>query len=419
MTLVEQHIIRKSNSQFKQIDELAFLSKNLYNAALYAIKQHYLQTGKWLRAFDIDTLFKNVNQPDYFALPTNTSQQILILLDQNIKSYFALLKKYKKDKKSLNGCPKFPKYKDKLSGRYPIVFTSNQARLHLDKGIIKFPKKVNLKPLTSKVQNLNQVRIIPRSGCYVIEVVYTKPEIVADLNDNYLSIDLGLNNLATCFDSSKDSFILNGRPLKSINQYYNKKRAQYQSELEKRHKKKSSKRLANLTNKRNNKIKNYLHKSSRTVVNYCVENKISNIIIGQNKEWKQSINIGSKTNQSFVQIPHSRFISMIEYKSKLAGIEVTITEESYTSKCSALDLEPIQRHDTYLGKRVKRGKFISKSGISLNADLNGAMNILRKVTGNKVLNESSIQTLTSRGQVDWPMKVNFHEKFYKNGHICS
>ena len=412
MKLVEQHIIKKSNADFKKIDNLCWLSKNLYNAALYHIKQHFEATGKWIRYNDLEKDFSSNNNPDYRVLPPATSQQILMVVDKNFKSYFALLKKYKKNKKSLLGCPKFPKYKHKIKGRNILIFTNQQARHKPDKSIIRFPKLTELHPLKTKVQGkLNQVRIIPTSGCYKIEVVYEKPEEqLVEPNNNYLSIDLGLNNLMACYDSQDSiSLIVPGKPLKSMNQYYNKKKSKLQSQLKKNHNKYVSKKTKQLNFKRNNKIKDYLHKSSRFIVNYCLESGISNIVLGYNLEWKQGINLGKKTNQNFVQIPFATLINQIQYKAKLVGITVTLNEESYTSKCSALDLEEVCKHEIYLGKRIKRGLFVSSNGTKINADLNGAINILRKVTGDKVFGESHRQTQTSRGQVRWPLKINLYK----------
>ena len=327
-----------------------------------------------------------------------------MLLDKNIKSYFGLLNKWKKDKKSLSGCPKFPAYKHKTKGRNIIIFTENQARIN--NGVISFPKKSGLENITTKISGtIKQVRIIPQSGCYVIEVVYEKEQKVSNKNDNFLSIDLGVNNLATCITNvNNDSFIINGRELKSINQYYNKKKANIQSQLEKNHNRKWSNRLTRLNNKHNNKINDYLHKCSRIVVDYCVKNDISNVIVGKNVGWKQNINIGKKNNQNFVQIPHAKLIYMIRYKLEDYGILLKENEESYTSKCSALDLEDLKKQDSYLGRRVKRGLFISSEGVKINADVNGAINILRKVSPNK--GQEIVQTLRCRGQVVWPAKIN-------------
>jgi len=413
MVQVEQHIVNKSNSSkndWQVIDHLAFLSKNLYNTCLWTIKNHFEATGKWMRYNEMYRKFYTEQTPAFIALPAASAQQIMMVMDKNMKSYFALLKMYRKNKKLLTGCPQFPKYKDSIKGRNIIVFTSQQMRLQKD-GIINFPKKSDLRPLKTKIPvgSLKQVRIIPQSSCYVIEVVYEKEAIQAfPSNDSWLSIDLGINNLMTCFDTvSSKPTIINGKPLKSINQFYNKKHAKLQSRLQKQYpKRRKSKKLTKLTTKRNRKIKDYLHKSSRFVVNYCLESGISNIVVGYNAEWKQNVQLGSKNNQNFVQIPFLTLINQLEYKAALLGITVVRNEESYTSKCSAMDLEPVEKHDTYCGERVKRGMFKSSTGQSINADLNGAINILRKVAGDKepvmTVVKQWVQTQSSIGQVVWP-----------------
>jgi len=419
MVQVEQHIVKKSNSSdWQVIDHLALLSKNLYNTCLWTIKNHFEATGKWMRYNEMYRKFYDEKNPSFIALPAATAQQIMMVMDRNMKSYFALLKMYRKNKKSLNGCPKFPKYKDSIKGRNIIIFTAeNQAKLQKD-GTITFPKKTGLRPLTTKIPagSLKQVRIVPQSSCYVIEVIYEKEVVQAfPENDSWLSIDLGINNLMTCFDTvSSKPTIITGKPLKSINQFYNKKHAKLQSILQKQYPKRhKSKKLNKLTIKRNRKIKDYLHKSSRFVVNYCLESGISNIAIGYNAEWKQNVSLGSRINQNFVQIPFLTLINQIEYKAALLGISVTRNEESYTSKCSAIDLEPVEKHDVYAGERKKRGMFISAKGTKINADLNGAINILRKVAGDKepvmTVVKQWVQTQSSRGQVVWPFHVNMNK----------
>jgi len=406
MILVEKHNISKNNQDWKQIDHLSWLSKNLYNFALYTIKTHFELTGKIIRYKQLDKLMQ-LNE-NYSLLPNNTSQQILMLLDKNIKSYFALLKMWKKNKSLLNGCPKFPKYKNKIKGRNILLFTSQQFKLK--DNLIHFPKKCRIKPIkTKQLTNIKMVRIIPQSSSYKIEVVYDKPVKENNNEEKWSSIDLGVNNLATI--ALEKPVIINGRPLKSMNQYYNKKKAKLQSQITQTYvnkkgetiQKKTSKKLTSLTKKRNNKIDDYLHKKSRIVVDCLIENKITHLVIGHNIEWKQEVNMGTQNNQNFVYIPHSRFISMVEYKCKLVGITVITREESYTSKCSALDLEPICFSHKYVGNRVKRGMFISAKGIKINADLNGALNILRKETGDKAL--EIVQTQSSIGQVIWPVKI--------------
>ena len=403
MLLCERHIIKKSDKKWKSLDEACFLSKNLYNSALYYIRKYKEENGKFIRYNDLEREFKLTNQKDYRALPAACAQQILMLVDKSLLSYFKLLSKWKKDNKSLSGCPKFPKYKDKVKGRFILSFTNSQFKIKNCE--IKFPKKVNIDILKTEVVDFKQVRIVPQSSCYVIEIVYEKKENEIIVNDNYFSIDLGLNNLMTCYDTKNNkSLIVNGKQLKSINQYYNKKKTKIQSKLIKNNNKYNSNKLNTLTLKRNNKISDYLHKSSRFIVNYCVENDISNLVVGYNKEWKQEINLGKRNNQNFVNIPFQKLIYMLEYKCKLDGINFIQNEESYTSKCSALDLESLKKHEKYLGTRVKRGLFKTSKGIKINADLNGALNILRKVAPDKEI--KIIQTQMCIGQAIWPLKVN-------------
>lgn len=403
MNLTEQHIITKQNKQWKIIDNLCFLSKNLYNQALYEIKQNYMNTGKFLRYKEIEKLLKNKEEEfnDYYKLPPATSQNILMLLDKNLKSYFALLKKWKKDKTSLSGCPKIPKYKHKIKGRNIIIIRGDLLRLK--KSYIIFPKKFNLSPLKTNIEDISlvkQCRIIPSSGCYNIEIVYEVKEKEYKKNNNKCAIDLGVSNLASLTTNlDLTPLIINGRPLKSINQFYNKKKGKMQSWLKICHGKRTSNRLTNLIFKRNNKIKDYLHKSSRIIVNYLVENDISNLAIGYNKNWKQKVNMNKTNNQNFVSIPYETFINMIIYKCELEGIKVTLTRESHTSKCSALDLEFIEHHDNYIGRRIKRGLFKSKNKILLNADVNGSLNIGRKVFGDGFIP-------ANRGLVFNPIKIN-------------
>ena len=404
MILVEQHIITKNNLYWKQLDNLCFLSKNLYNSALYKVKKERLESGRFLRYSDLERQFRDENNVDYFNLLTTCSQQILRLFDNNIKSYFALLKKYKGDKKSLNGCPQFPKYKDKIKGRNVLIFCG-QNQIRFKDGYIYFPNKLNLKPLKTRLiseNKINEVRIIPKSSHYIIEIVYEKQEQIIELNNNKAAIDLGLNNLiALTTNISTNPLLINGKPLKSINQYYNKKKGQLQSELKKNHNKNTSKKIQKLTLKRDNKIKDYLHKTSRFVVDYLKENNITSLIVGYNKEWKQNINIGKVNNQNFVSIPYDRLLSMIEYKCGLEGFNYKEREESYTSKCSSLDLEPVNKQDVYLGKRIKRGLFRTKEGLFINADVNGSLNIGRKEFGDSYL----LDNRTNTGLVFNPVKI--------------
>jgi len=409
MLLSEKHIVKKNNKEFKKLDHFCFLSKNLYNTALYTLKKHYGETGKHLNYNAIEKLFRINKHLDYISLPPNTSQQILMLVDKNYRSFFSSITSYKKSKNKFKGLPSPPKYKHKTKGRNLLVFTTNQAKLK--NGFIKFPKRIGIQPFKTNVDNLKQVRIVPQTGCYVIEVIYEKKENVHENLDKtkYLSIDLGLNNLATVVSNQPGCkpTLISGRVLKSINQYYNKKRAILQSKLP--HNQHSSNKINTLTLKRNNKIKNYMHHCSKYIIQHALQYNIGNIVIGYNEQWKQYINIGKRNNQNFVGIPFLIFINQIKYKAQLEGINVILHEESYTSKCSAFDLEEICKHDRYVGRRVKRGLFKTSLGYYVNADVNAAINILRKVTNDLFLKEITV----SRGLVVSPVSIMINTNSYK------
>jgi putative transposase len=263
---------------------------------------------------------------------------------------------------------------------------------------ILFNKHFQLE-LKTRVDNLVEVKIIPQSSCYKLTIIYQKNEKELVVSENKLSIDLGINNLCAITNNFKDiPIIINGKGIKSINQYYNKKRTKLQSNLNRNHNKKSRK-LETLTHKRNNKIKHILHHISKKIVKYAVLNNVSEIAIGYNQLWKQNINLGNKTNQNFTNIPYLTLINQLKYKSKLMGINILLNEESYTSKTPALDREEPIKHDKYLGKRIKRGLFQSLNGQIINADVNGSIQIGYKVFGNS-FRESNI------GCVTQPIKVN-------------
>ena len=375
MYLVERHIIKNN----KELDLVCFNSKNLYNKALYLVRQHYFETKGYLSYFDVSKLMVDSKDADYYALSTRASNETLRLLDKNFKSFFALIKR--KQTGNHNKNIKLPRYLDK-EGRYTAIFNKEAiSKKYLKKGLIKLSRlSIEIPTKKANESNIVEVRVLPRNNHHVIEVVYKVDEVEPKSdNGRYASIDLGLNNLAMVSSNVVKPFSINGRPLKSINQYYNKEKARLQSHL--KGNKKTSKRIYSITNKRNNKVKDYLHKSSRKIVNFLVSNDISTLVIGYNEEWKQNINLGRTNNQAFTNIPFYTFINQLEYKCKLEGINVILTEESYTSKCSFLDDETIEEHENYLGKRIKRGLFKSAEGKLINADLNGSLNILRKVVG--------------------------------------
>ena len=368
MKLTEIIQIKKGTELYKELDRYCFLSKNLYNSTLYAIRQHFFATKKYKNNYSLINEFTQNNQLDYCSLPAKVSQKTMMAVDQNFKSFFSLLKKGEK-------C-RIPKYLNK-QGRFEVIFTIQSiSSKELKKGFLKLSGINEKIKIRKGISNIKEVRIIPKEtfNCYNVEIVYEKSEkqLKKD-NGKYASIDLGVNNLATISFNCDKPFIINGRPIKSINQYYNKKKSKLKDV-------KTNKAKA-LNRKRDNKIKDYLHKSSRKITNHLVSNNINTLIIGKNDGWKQEVNIGSRNNQNFVSIPFEKFIFMLTYKCQLEGITVIEINESHTSKCSFLDNEEICHHDKYVGKRIKRGLFKSKSGKIINADLNGSLNIMKKVVG--------------------------------------
>lgn len=398
MQLVERHIIKKTNKYYKELDNLCFLSKNLYNIANYNIRQEFINNGNYLNYNAIDKLL-NQDNVDYKRLPAKVSQQTLKLLDKNWKSFFCSIKDYKKNPNKYLSRPKLPKYKDKVKGRNTVIYTIQAvSKRELKKGIVK-PSKTNLIIKTKiPMEQINQVRIVPKPNkIIIVEVIYTVKEKPLKENTSCLSLDLGLNNLVTVVtNKNTDKFIINGKPLKSINAYYNKKKAKLMNYIGN---KGTSNKIEMLTNKRNNKIKHYMHKASKYIINYCLANDIGTVIVGHNKEWKQNINIGKRNNQNFVSIPFNMLINQVKYKGQLQGISVIETEESYTSKCSFIMSEELKHHNEYKGKRVYRGLYKSDD-LLYNADVNGALNILRKVIPTFNITEYGIQ-----GVVVHPIKV--------------
>lgn len=384
MILTERHVIKKSNSLYRELDTLCFLSKNLYNSALYTVRQFYFENKKYLNWINVNNQFVKDKQSDYYALLCKVSQQTLKLVDQNMKSFFNALK-------AKHSKPKLPKYLDKVKGRFVVTYT-NQAisKKELQKGYISL-SKTNVR-IKTKVDNVQQVRIVPRNNIIVVEVIYkVECKTINSSTKSYCGVDLGLNNLMTCVFPYGKPLIANGKPLKSINSYYNKKKSRFQSLL--KNGRKTSNRIRSLTMKRNNKVSDYLHKVSKMFVNYLVSKGITDVVIGYNKKWKQGINIGKVNNQNFVSIPYYQLLNMLTYKCELQGIALHVTEENYTSKCSFLDSEEVCKHEAYMGKRIKRGLYRSSKGTLINADVNGALNILKKVVGE--FNYDSIQVCST------------------------
>jgi putative transposase len=385
---IESHDIGKGHELYPMLDDLSFKAKNLYNYANYLIRQEFIFNKKWLRYRELDAIL-NKNQTDYKALLGQTSQQILRLLDKNWVSFFKAIKDWSRHSDKYQGRPKLPKYKAKKLGRSIVIFTNQQCKL-VD-GFIQFPKIFNGFKLKTNVPNIQQLRVIPCGSFYKLEVIYNVVKVPKKVfNYRICAIDLGLENFATLTNNVRlKPAVIKGGILKSINQYYNKVKSEKQSTLKTTNKKDWSNELERFTRKRNNKINYWLHIYSKKVVQYCLENEFNTLVIGHNNEWKQEINIGKINNQKFVGIPFSSFIQKMDYKCEDVGIDFIETTESYTSKASYLDSDPIPKeydenlHPEFSGKRIKRGLYRSKDGTIINADVNGSYNIGRKVFPNE------------------------------------
>lgn len=382
MQLVEQTIIKKRDPRYAPIDAAAFAAKNLYNLALYEVRQAFIHESRYLSYALVYHLVKHTDA--YQALPRKVSNDILRQLDKNWRAYFAALDAYRDDKSKFLGRPKMPRYKHKTAGRFLLIYDRQAiSKTALKRGILA-PSGLEIEVPTSH-SNVKQARIVPRSSYYVIEVIYERAEHPPTGDPTwYASVDLGVNNLAA-ISSNKRPFtprLVNGRPMKSTNQFYNKRKADLQHQLGTTG---TTARMERLTTRRTRRINHYLHAASRAIIALLKAEGIGTLVIGKNALWKQKSELGRVNNQHFVQLPHARFIDMLEYKAKLVGIRVILQEESYTSQASALDLDPLPVYSPtdeeghhFSGKRITRGLYRAADGRVLNADINGSANILRK-----------------------------------------
>jgi putative transposase len=379
MQLVEQHRIDRHDPHWAAIDVAAFASKNLYNAALYLTRQAYIKQNHTVLSYGE---LEKVLQPtdDYRALPAKVAQWVVRQVTLAWKSYCAACAAWEADPSRFRGHPKLPKYRDK-QGRNLLIYTEQAVSRHPKNAGWIVPSGLPIRVATKQSFGaIAQVRIVPHATHYTVEVIYERAITPTDVDPQWVAgIDLGVNNLAT-LTANQPGFtplLVNGRPLKALNQLYNKRRAHSQALLPEDQY--TSHRIERLTDKRKRQVDSYLHVASRRLIAHLVQRRIGTLVIGKNDGWKQEVKLGKRTNQAFVFLPHARFIQMLQYKAELVGIRVILTEESYTSKCSFLDMEFIGKHEVYAGRRVKRGLFRASDGRRLNADVNGAYNILRKV----------------------------------------
>ena len=408
---VKQQLKHLSKEEYLSLRELSHTAKNLYNQAVYNVRQYYFQENKYLNYQKNNSILKS--SENYKTLNSNMSQQILKEVDGSFKSFFGLLKK--KDKGMYNAKVKLPSYLPKNSFTTLVI---GFVRLNEDTFVIPYSNsfKKNHKKISIKIppilldKNIKEIRIIPKFNARFFEVQYTYEvqEEQRNLDKTHvLAIDFGINNLATCVTSKGRSFIIDGKKLKSINQWFNKENARLQSIKDKqKYGKKPTLRQKYLYSSRNNKVNDYMSKTARKIINYCLENNIGTLVCGYNETFQRNSNIGKANNQTFVNIPFGKLREKLEYLCKLYGLRFVEQEESYTSKSSFFDMDILPKFEedkpqtySFLGKRIKRGVYQTSKGYIFNADINGALNILRKS------NVVDLEVLYSRGEVDTPTRI--------------
>ena len=408
---VKQQLKHLSKEEYLSLRELSHTAKNLYNQAVYNIRQYYFQENKYLNFQKNNSLLKS--SENYKTLNSNMSQQILKEVDGSFKSFFSLLKK--KNKGMYNAKVKLPSYLPKNSFTTLVI---GFVRLNEDTFVIPYSNsfKKNHKKISIKIppillgKKIKEIRIIPKFNARFFEVQYTykvqKQQRNLDKN-HALAIDFGINNLATCVTSKGRSFIIDGKKLKSINQWFNKENARLQSIKDKqKYGKKPTLRQKYLYSSHNNKVNDYMSKTARKIINYCLENNIGTLACGYNETFQRNSNIGKANNQTFVNIPFGKLREKLEYLCKLYSLKFVEQEESYTSKSSFFDMDILPKFEedkpqtySFLGKRIKRGVYQTSKGYIFNADINGALNILRKS------NVVDLEVLYSRGVVDTPARI--------------
>ena len=409
---VKQQVKHLSKEDYKSIKELCHIAKNLANQAIYNVRQYYFAEGEYLNYEKNYALLKTSD--NYKLLNSNMAQQILKEVDGSFKSFFGLLKLAKKGKYSFRDC-KLPKYLPK-DGYTTLVIgfvrlNGNKLILPYSNSYSKTHKRVEITiPPILLDKKVKEIRIIPKANARFFEIQYTyEAECVQrNLNtNNALALDLGVNNLVTAVSNSGKSFIIDGKKLKSINQWYNKQNASLQSVKDKQHfGRKPTNRQRAICRARNNKVNDYMNKAARKIIDYCIRNDIGTLVVGYNETFQKSSHMGKQSNQSFVNIPYGQLRFKLEYLCELNGITYVKQEESYTSKASFWDKDniPVYNNDNpqsyvFSGKRIHRGMYQCANGKCLNADVNGALNIMRKS------NVVSLNTLYARGEVDTPVRI--------------
>ena len=409
---VKQQIKHLSKEDYKSIKELCHIAKNLTNEAIYNVRQHYFTEDKFLKYEKNYTLLKS--SPNYKELNSNMAQQILKEVDGSFKSFFGLIKLAKQGKYSFKDC-KLPHYLPK-DGYTTLVIgfvrlNGNKLILPFSNNFKKTHKVVEITiPPVLLDKKVKEIRILPKANAryFEIQYIYETECIQRNLNtQNALALDLGVNNLVTAVSSTGKSFIVDGRRLKSINQWFNKENARLQSIKDKQHfGKKPTNRQKAIARDCNNKVNDYMNKAARIIIDYCIKNDIGTLIAGYNVTFQRNSHIGKQNNQNFVNIPYGRLRDKLAYMCELNGITYVEQEESYTSKASFWDKDniPVYNNDNpkeyeFSGNRVHRGLYETANGKTFNADINGALNIMRKSS------VVDMNILYGRGEVDTPIRI--------------
>ena len=409
---VKQQVKHLSKEDYLTIKELCHTAKNLANEAIYNVRQYYFIEGKFLKYEKNYTLLKS--SPNYKLLNSNMAQQILKEVDGSFKSFFGLIKLAKQGKYAFKDC-KLPHYLPK-DGYTTLVI--GFVRLNGNKLVLPFsnsfkkshsPIEITIPPILLD-KKVKEIRIIPKANARFFEIQYIYEAECSQRNlniNNALAIDLGINNLVTAVSSEGKTFIIDGRRLKSINQWFNKENARLQSIKDKQHFDKSTtNRQKAIARNRNNKVNDYMNKAARKIINYCVFNDIGTLVVGYNVTFQRNTDMDKQNNQNFVNIPYGQLRSKLEYLCELNDITFVKQEESYTSKASFWDKDdiPVYNADNpqeypFSGRRVHRGLYKTSTGKTLNADVNGALNIMKKSS------VVDMNILYSRGKVDTPVRI--------------
>lgn len=389
MKKIERHVINKNHPMFQCCDNLCFLAKNMYNLCNYTIRQEFFETKKVKKYGDLNKELKHTEA--FMELGSNAAQMVTKSLCKSWKSFLISVKDYSVHPDKYLGKPKIPAYKKK-DGRFICTLTNMQT--HIKDGYLYFAfkrmKDYNNLIRTKVTGHHLSTRIVPKGGCYIIEIVYEdvrQQENNLDRN-RIASIDLGVNNFVTMVNNmGESSIVINGKGIKSYNQYWNKKVSNLKSIAKTVNRSDWTKQMQNLTDKRYLKMEYFMHCASKWVVDYCIRYNIGTLVIGKNNGWKQKSSLSKTTNQTFVQIPYESFIRKLEYKCSDAGINLIEIEESYTSGTSFLDDEQPIKENYDKARRFHRGLFKADDGRLINADVNGAFQIMRKVFSNVKANE--------------------------------